>query len=87
MGCHMSYSIGPYLPAKVGSEATTCLVAPDSASLIGRAPMLACVPWLRTRWEGSGAPRILWFRILTPCGEGSEPPRVLWFPVGRGPQT
>jgi hypothetical protein len=55
---HLPYSTGPYLLAKVGSEATTCLMALDLASLIRRAPMLPRVSWLRTRWEGSGVPRV-----------------------------
>jgi hypothetical protein len=32
-------STGPSLPAKVGSEAATCPVAPNPASLLGRTPV------------------------------------------------
>jgi hypothetical protein len=60
---HMSCGTGPCLPAKVCSEATTRPVTPDSASLIGRAPMPPSVSWLRTRWEGSDVP--------PSCGSGS----------------
>jgi hypothetical protein len=52
-------STGSYLPAKVGSEAATCSVAPDPASLIERALTSSRVPWLQTCWEGFGAPRVL----------------------------
>jgi hypothetical protein len=43
------------------------------------------VLWLRTRWEGFGAPRVLQLHILPPCGEGSGPPRVLRSSVGHEP--
>jgi hypothetical protein len=46
--CHVSYSSGPHLPVKVGSDATMCPVAPDLASLSRWAPMLPCVPQLHT---------------------------------------
>jgi hypothetical protein len=45
---HVPYSNCSSLPVTVGSRAATCPVAPDPASLIGRAPMPSCVPWLRT---------------------------------------
>jgi ribonuclease HI len=57
--CHMSYSTGPCLQAKVGSGGATCLAAPEPASLIGRALTPPRVPWLWTHWEGSGTPRVL----------------------------
>jgi hypothetical protein len=36
--CHMSYGSGPRLPAKVGSGAATCPMAPDLASRLRWAP-------------------------------------------------
>jgi hypothetical protein len=45
--CHVPCSTEPYPPVKVGSGATTCPVAPDPASMIGRAPTPPRVPWLR----------------------------------------
>jgi hypothetical protein len=45
---HVAFSTRPYLLGKVGSGATMCPVAPDPTFLIGRAPMLSCVPWLQT---------------------------------------
>jgi hypothetical protein len=69
---HMPCSITPCLPAKVGSRASTCPVAANSTSLIGRALMPPCVSWLQTCWEGSGVPCVLWLRILPPYQEGSS---------------
>jgi hypothetical protein len=46
--CHVSHGSGPCLPVKEGSSAATCPVAPDLASLLRRAPVLSCVPRLRT---------------------------------------
>jgi hypothetical protein len=43
---HVPYSTGSCLLAKVGSRVATCSVAPDPASLIGRALMPPHVPWL-----------------------------------------
>jgi hypothetical protein len=77
----------PAPPAKVGIGAAMCLPTPELASLIGRATMLPRVPWPWTHWEGSGAPRVLWLRIVPPCWESSGLPRVLRFPVGHGSQT
>jgi hypothetical protein len=42
-----SLNSGPRLPAQEGSDAATCPSAPDPASLLGRAPALPRVPWLR----------------------------------------
>jgi hypothetical protein len=41
---HVFYSTGPCLPTKVGSEATTCIVALDPTSLRGRALVSPHVP-------------------------------------------
>jgi hypothetical protein len=46
--CHVCCSSGPCLPAEVGSGVATCLLAPDSGSLLRRAPVLPCVTWLWT---------------------------------------
>jgi hypothetical protein len=90
---HVPCGIGPSLPAKVGSEAATCPVALDPASLLERAPVLACVQWLWTRIparEGSSTtthpvtsdPTSLLGRALMPL-------RILWLralpPDGRAP--
>jgi hypothetical protein len=83
---HVPYSTEPCLSAKVGSEAATCPVALDPASLIGRVPTPPRVSWLSTRWEGSDVLRVLRLWILPTCWEGSRLPHVLRFPVGRGPQ-
>jgi hypothetical protein len=68
--CHMSCSIGPCLSAKVDSRAATCPVAPDPASLQGRALMRHmsnssefCLPI----GEGSGVPRVLRLWIMPSC--------------------
>jgi hypothetical protein len=53
--CHVSFGSRPHLPVGVGSSAAMCLVASDSASLLGRAPTPPCVLWLLT---------------LPPCREG-----------------
>jgi hypothetical protein len=86
----VSSGSGSRLPDKKGSSAASCTMAPDPlgglrctmcptapdpASLIKRVPVPPHVPWLRTHWEGSGAPRVLRLRILqatthraVPCG-------------------
>jgi hypothetical protein len=46
--CHISCSFRPHLPAEVGSDATTCPMALDIASLLRWAPALSHVPRLRT---------------------------------------
>jgi hypothetical protein len=74
---HVSYSTGSCLSAKVGSKVVTCPGTPYPASLIRRDPMPPHVLWLRTHWEGSGAPCVLWLKILPPCWEGSGLPRIL----------
>jgi hypothetical protein len=55
---HVACGTGPSLPANVGFEAAMCSVAPDPASLLGRAPVLphasSSGPHLPTR-EGSGS--------------------------------
>jgi hypothetical protein len=56
--CHVSHGFRPRLPAREGSCAATCHTVPDPAFLLGRAPVLPCVTWLRTPppcSEGSGA--------------------------------
>jgi hypothetical protein len=58
MCCHVYHSSGPRLPSEEGSGITTCPVAPDPASLLGKVSVLPCAPWLQTRLpvgEGSGA--------------------------------
>jgi hypothetical protein len=90
---HVPCGTGPSLPAKVGSEAATCPVAPDHTSLLVRASMLPCVQWLWTRIpakEGSNTtthpmasdPTSLLERALMPL-------RILWLqalpPDGRAP--
>jgi hypothetical protein len=52
---HMPRSFRPCLPAWEGSGAATCFMAPDPASLFGRAPVLPHVPRL---W------------IMPPCSGG-----------------
>jgi hypothetical protein len=47
-------SVGPCLPVEAGSGAATCPTAPDSASLLGRAPVLLRVTQLRTPSPNSG---------------------------------
>jgi hypothetical protein len=77
----MPYGTGACLPAKVGSGATTCPVAPDPAFPIRRAPAPhvyhgSGVPCVLQLWilppsrEGSGAPCILQLHILPPCKGG-----------------
>jgi hypothetical protein len=84
---HVSYSTGSCLSAKVGSKVVTCPATPYPTSLIRRDLTPTHVPWLRTHWEGSGAPRVLWLKILPPCWEGSGLPRILQSPVGHRPQA
>jgi hypothetical protein len=48
--CNVYHSSRPRLPAEESSNTATCLVAPDSASLLGRAPALPHVTQLRTRF-------------------------------------
>jgi hypothetical protein len=65
--CHMPRSSGPCLAAREGSSAATCSVASDPASMLGRVPVLSCVPWLWTLppcLEGLQ-------RCHVPCGFGS----------------
>jgi hypothetical protein len=65
--CYMSRGSGPRLPAREGSGAATCTMAPNPASLLGRAPTPPRVPRHRTLppyREGSGAVT----RPLVPCG-------------------
>jgi hypothetical protein len=73
-GCHMFNDSGSRLPDRNGSGAATCTVAPDPASLQGRAPVRQVSYNLRSylpTGEGSGAPRVLRLRILPPYQEGS----------------
>jgi hypothetical protein len=44
--CHVSRNSRPCLPAREGSDAATCPMAPDPAFLFGRAPTQPRVPWL-----------------------------------------
>jgi hypothetical protein len=46
--CHMSRGSGSCLPAQVGSGAAMCPMALDPTSLLGRAPVLPCVPRYHT---------------------------------------
>jgi hypothetical protein len=69
----VSSGSGCRLPDRKGSGATTCTVAPDPASLQGRAPVHHMSYNSRSfllRGEGSGASRVQWLRILPPCREG-----------------
>jgi hypothetical protein len=50
--CNVYHSSRPRLPAEESSDTATCHVAPDSASLLGRAPALPHVTQLRTRFPG-----------------------------------
>jgi hypothetical protein len=59
--CHVSSGSGSYLPAREGFGVTTCLMASDPASTLGRAP----VP-----------PRVQWLQILPPCSGGLRCCRV-----------
>jgi hypothetical protein len=63
----MSHGIGPLSPAREGSDVTMWIVAPDPASLLGRAPVPPRVPLLRNLppfQEGSGAVT----HHAVPCG-------------------
>jgi hypothetical protein len=42
--CYVSRGSGPRLPAREGSGAATCTIAPDPTSRLGRAPMPSRVP-------------------------------------------
>jgi hypothetical protein len=46
--CHVSLNSGPHLPAQEGSDAATCPLALDPASLLGRAKALPRVLQLQT---------------------------------------
>jgi hypothetical protein len=46
--CHVYHSFLPRLPDEEGYSTTTCHMAPDPASLLGRATALTCVSWLQT---------------------------------------
>jgi hypothetical protein len=85
--CHMFSGSGSCFLDKKGSVAATCTMALDPlgglwcttcpaalnpASLIRRASAQPCVPWLRTRWEGSGAPRVQRLWIPPPDKNGSS---------------
>jgi hypothetical protein len=74
-------------PSRGGLRAATCLAAPGLASQPRWALTLPCVPWLRTRGEGSGELRVLWLQILPPCWEGSGLPCILQSPMGHGTQA
>jgi hypothetical protein len=50
--CHVSRGSGPHLPAHDGSDAVTCPVALNPASLVERALVLSCASRLPSR-EGS----------------------------------
>jgi hypothetical protein len=52
--CHVSHDTGPCLPAWEGSDTATCSMAPDPASLLGRASALPHVPRHRTPPPCSG---------------------------------
>jgi hypothetical protein len=72
-GCHMSRGFESCLPNRKASGATACTVAPNPASLQGRAPMCHVYrgsgPHLPAM-EDSGAPRVLQLRILPPYRGG-----------------
>jgi hypothetical protein len=55
--CHVSYNSEPHLPAKEGSGAVTCFMAPDLASWLRWAPALPRVLWLQTLPPGQGGSR------------------------------
>jgi hypothetical protein len=52
--CHVSHGTGSCLPAREGYGAATCPMAPDPASLLGRALMLLCIPryWILPSCSG-----------------------------------
>jgi hypothetical protein len=74
--CHMPYNAGSYLPAREGSGVVTCPTALDPASMLGRAPMLPCVSWLRILPPCSGGIRRCHVshgsRSCLPAHEGSD---------------
>jgi hypothetical protein len=56
--CHVSHDSGSCLPIWEGSDAATCHVAPNPASMLRRASVLSHTPWYRPQLstqEGSGA--------------------------------
>jgi hypothetical protein len=55
--CHMSHDSGSYLSAQKSFGATTCPTALNPTSLLGRAPVLPCVPQHRTLPPYSGGLR------------------------------
>jgi hypothetical protein len=87
----MSSGSGSHLPDWKDSEAFTCTMAPDPASLQGRA--LVChISYNSGSYlpagEGSRAPHVLRLQILPPYREGLvPPPHALWFLVDCGPQA
>jgi hypothetical protein len=52
MRYHVPYGSGPCLPTEVGSDAATCLAAPDLAYRLRWALTLPRVLWLRTSPPG-----------------------------------
>jgi hypothetical protein len=94
--CHVSHGSKPRLPAREGSDAATCLTAPDPVSLLERAPVLLHVTWLRTRLPArEGSDTITCPTALDPAsllGRGlvlSRAPRLWTLPPcsgGRGLQ-
>jgi hypothetical protein len=74
MYCHMPDSAGSCLPAREGSDAVTCLAAPDHAFMLRRAPTLSRVPRLCILPPCSGwalaLPHVPWLQIMTPCSRG-----------------
>jgi hypothetical protein len=56
-----------------GLWCTTCPAALNPTSMIRRASAQPCVPWLRTHWEGSGAPCVQRLWIPPPDKNGSRP--------------
>jgi hypothetical protein len=90
---HIPYSSELCPLARVGSDATTCSMAPDPAPLLGRAPVLPRVLQLWTSPSDWGGPRCChmppWLRTLPPCWRELRRRRVFYgsghrLPTGKG---
>jgi hypothetical protein len=74
--CRVSSGTGPCCPIREGSSTATRLATLDPASLLGRAPVLPRVPWLRIPPPRSGGLRChnvsRGFGSRLPAREGSN---------------
>jgi hypothetical protein len=73
--CHVSHDSGSRLPAREGSGATTCHMAPNFTSLLGRALVLLHAHGSGSRLpaQGGGAPVlscVTWLQTPPPCSGG-----------------